>query len=173
MSLSFAQEHFVHACGKGVFCGNPHCYSEMFDHVYGHSYYTFYNKTSGTSLKRWLPVHVHQFRNFVHNGMSDHSIFQADFVNNKVVSEQWIHQHFAFNIFPSFGFVDVFNMECGCLKDMRDTQSILLDVHQAMYSDYQEKIWAQGTHFHTTHGTYHCYPHIRVSPKRQWFSKYY
>ena len=114
-------------------------FSEMFDLVNDHLYYTFYNKISGTSLKMWLPRHVHHYRRLIHNALSDHAIFQADVVNGQVVSQRWIHQHFHFESFCIFGFVDAFNMECVRPKDVTRSRGILLDLQRAMYSGYQKK----------------------------------
>lgn len=69
---------------KDVFGGDPRQFSEMSDLVNDHLYYTFYNNISGTSLKQWLPHHVHRYPRLTHNALSDHAIFQADVVNGQV-----------------------------------------------------------------------------------------
>ena len=53
------------------------------------------------------------------HALSDHAIFVAEFVNGRIVNQEWIYQNFHFDTFRIFGFVDCFEMECGCPKDMR------------------------------------------------------
>jgi len=113
---------------KEVFGGDARQYSDMFDLVNDHIYYTFYNKISGTCFSQWLPEHVHRCRELVHNALADHAIFSTEFVNGRVVNQEWIHQHFDYDSFRIFGFVDCFEMECGRPKDIRRSNGILLDL---------------------------------------------
>ena len=73
-------------------------YSDMFDLVNDHLYYTFYNNISGTSFSQWLRKHVHHCRKLVHNALSDHVIFATEFVNDRIVNQEWIFQHFYFDV---------------------------------------------------------------------------
>ena len=139
---------FLHHLRKGlpyttmateIFGGDPRHYTNMFELVNHHLYYTFYNKISGTSLSQWLPQHVHRCRRLVHNALSDHSIFEAELVNGRAVNTQWIHQNFDFDTFRIFGFVDGYEMECGRPADVKRSRGILLDLQKAMYSGYKKK----------------------------------
>ena len=124
---------------KEVFGVDARQYSDMFDLANDHLYYTFYNKISGTRFPQWLPKHVHRCRELVHNALSDHAIFAAEFVNGRVVNQEWITQNFDFDTFRIFGFVDCFEMECGRSKDVRRSRGVLLDLQQAFYSGYKKK----------------------------------
>jgi hypothetical protein len=124
---------------KEILGGDARQYSDMFDLVNDHIYYTFYNKISGTCFSQWLPEHVHRCRELVHNALADHAIFSTEFVNGRVVNQEWIHQHFDYDSFRIFGFVDCFEMECGRPKDIKRSNGSLLDLQQALYSGYKKK----------------------------------
>ena len=123
---------------KEVFGVDARQYSDMFDLANDHLYYTFYNKISWTSFSQWLPKHVHRCRKLVHGTLSDHAIFATEFVNGRIVNQEWICQKIDFDTFCVFGFVDYFEMECGCSKDVRRSRGILLDLQQAFFSGYKK-----------------------------------
>lgn len=108
---------FLHHIIKGVpftemsrhtFGGDPRPFSKMCELMIDHLYILFYNKISGTSLEQWIPRYLNTCRSLIHNALGDGAIFEEQYVDGEVVSQQLIQHHFDFDTFRPFGFLDDF-----------------------------------------------------------------
>ena len=91
---------------RHTFGGDPRYFSQMFDEMVNHLYFTFYNKISGNSLDQWIPQYVDRCRRLIHDALSSSALFETTYVDGEAVNEAWILHHFDFNTFRIFGFLD-------------------------------------------------------------------
>jgi hypothetical protein len=120
-----------------VFGGDPRRFSEMFDFMNEHLYRNFYNKISGTSMSQWIPKYVHRCRYLIHRALSDTALFETEHLNGEIVGQAWVHQHFDYETFRVFGFIDDFAMKTARPADVNATLGIILDLQRSVYSGYQ------------------------------------
>jgi len=105
--LSFNIRGSIYGNGEAYFGGGgPRDFSNMFDVMVHHLYYTCYNKISGISLSQCIPSYVHRCRELIHNALSDGAIWEVEYLNGEVVNAPWIHHRWDLPTFCSFGFLD-------------------------------------------------------------------
>jgi hypothetical protein len=120
-----------------VFGGDPHHLSEMNILFINHRYTTLYNKISGYSMNQWIPHSLHTCRRLIYDALSSDAIKEVEFMDGQVVDRRWILQHFDFDCFCFFGFLDDFAMPTACpgswATRRHDYES---DIQRAFYSGY-------------------------------------
>ena len=120
-----------------AFGGDPRRFPEMLDFINEHLYQLFYSKILGMGLSQWIPKCVHWCCYLIHRAPLDISLFETEYVNGEVVGQAWVHQHFDFETFQVFGFVDDFAMKIVRTADINATLGVCLNLQRAVYSGYK------------------------------------
>ena len=122
---------------RHTFGGDPRYFSQMFDEMVNHLYFTFYNKISGTSLEQWIPSCLDRCRRLIYDALSDGAIWEREYIDGEMVNQTWILHHFDFDTFRIFGFLD--DMALPSARPASEAQRIHnfhQDIQRAFYSGY-------------------------------------
>ena len=91
---------------RHTFGGDPRRFSEMFNLMVDHLYFTFYNKISGTSMDQWVPRYLDRCRTLIYTGLRNSALYEREYVDDQLVDEMLIYHYWDYQTFRPFGFLN-------------------------------------------------------------------